>query len=257
MRFYLGTHEPSWLIRTAHPLFISRHRLARLQSVVKYRPTFGPWALDSGGFTELNLFGRWETTPGQYAEEVLRWQSEIGSLDWAAIQDWMCEPWVLGKTGRTVAEHQERSVQSLLDLRALAPSAPWAPVLQGWHPNDYLRCAELYRSAGVDLQAEPVVGVGTLCRRQAGQQAEDILLTLKPLGLKLHGFGLKVGFLKRAVWGSGLASFDSLAWSFRARRSDPLPGCTHKSCANCFRFAMRWSDEIVRIGHRPKQLVMI
>lgn len=32
-------------------------------------------------------------------------------------------------------------------------------------------------------------------------------------------------------------SADSLAWSFDARRSAPLPDCAHANCATCLRYA--------------------
>jgi hypothetical protein len=248
--FYLGTHEPSWLTRTDYPLFLSRRRLARLKTLPRAR---GRWALDSGGFTELSMFGRWETLPGWYAEEAMRYQREIGGLDFAAVQDWMCEPFMIGKTGLSVAEHQERTILSYLDLKRTAPGVPWAPVLQGWEVDDYLRHAEQYRAAGIDLKACPRVGVGSVCRRQASYQAFELFSALKPLGLRLHGFGLKQGFLRHA-FAAGLESFDSLAWSFRARRrGSPLDGCTHKTCANCLRFALRWREAIISHGHRPRQ----
>lgn len=254
MRFYVGTHEPSWLSLTALPLFVSRRRLVRLVTPPR---SLGPWSLDSGGFTELNLFGRWETIPAQYAEEASSWQDRVGNLEWAAIQDWMCESFVLGRTGATIAEHQERSVQSYLDLSALAPGVPWAPVLQGWSLDDYLRCAELYASAGVDLAAAKAVGVGSVCRRQATKEAEDIFLGLRSLGAKLHGFGLKTGILKRGV-ALGLASMDSMAWSSMARKQKiRLPGCTHQTCANCFHYAMQWRDAVLTLGKRDKQMVAI
>jgi integrase len=47
------------------------------------------WALDSGGFTELSLFGRWQTTPAAYAAAVARYTDQIGKLAWASPQDWM------------------------------------------------------------------------------------------------------------------------------------------------------------------------
>ena len=51
-----------------------------------------------------------------------------------------------------------------------------------------------------------------------------------------------------------LASADSLAWSFEARRAAPLPGCGHASCANCLRYAVAWRErafgrlEVVQMG---------
>jgi hypothetical protein len=43
----------------------------------------------------------------------------------------MCEPWITAKTGRTVAEHQRRTVDNLVRLRGLAPDLPIIPVVQG------------------------------------------------------------------------------------------------------------------------------
>lgn len=250
MEFYLGTHETSWLSRISVPLFISRRRLSRRKALPK---AVGRWALDSGGFSELALFGEWRTSPGQYAEEVERYRGEIGQLDFAVIQDWMCESFMLDRTGKTVMEHQERSVQSYCDLKALAPSAPWCPVLQGWDISDYLDHAAMYERAGVDLGSLSRVGVGSVCRRQAKWQAVDLFADLRFLKLRLHGFGLKIGFLKH-VFRCGLESFDSLAWSYRARRRGaPLEGCSHKSCSNCLRFALQWREDVCRIGKRQGQ----
>ena len=68
-RFYLGTHEPSWLRRLNDvPLFISHRRLQRLVNL--YPATTG-WALDSGGFTELSMHGRWTTTPAAYTAATI------------------------------------------------------------------------------------------------------------------------------------------------------------------------------------------
>jgi hypothetical protein len=43
-----------------------------------------------------------------------------------------------------------------------------------------------------------------------------------------------------------LASADSLAWSFDARRADPMPGCRHASCATCLRYAGAWRQRVLR-----------
>jgi hypothetical protein len=249
MIFYLGTHEPCWLGRTSVPLFISRRRFSRAKGL---RGSLGRWALDSGGFSELLLYGRWETSAAQYAEEAQRHQDLIGKLDFAAIQDYMCEPFMIERTGLSLREHQRRTIQSFLDLKSLAPSVPWAPVLQGWRVDDYLRHAEDYATAGVDLVALDRVGVGSVCRRQASRQAYDIFTALRPLGLRLHGFGLKTGFF-RLAFAASLSSADSLSWSRRARSEPPLPGCDHRSCANCLRFALQWREKVGEIMRRPSQ----
>ena len=75
MIFYLGTHETSWLRRAGVPLFLSRRRLARLRGPLPAASC--RWALDSGGFTELNLHGRWQTSPRQYAAEASRYAADV------------------------------------------------------------------------------------------------------------------------------------------------------------------------------------
>jgi hypothetical protein len=237
VKFYLGTHRPNWLGLYDVPLFVSHRTLSPRATFPRAR---GSWALDSGGFSELSLNGRWVTTEDAYVEAVQRYSEEIGRLDWAAPMDWMCEPHMLELTGLSVREHQERTVQNYLNLR---DRGPFIPVLQGWQLDDYLQCVELYESAGVDLRMQPTVGVGSVCRRQHTSEIDEIMRTLHGLGLRMHGFGVKVAGLRR--YGQHLRSADSMAWSFRARRSAPLPGCTHKNCANCPLFAMQWRDQIL------------
>lgn len=234
MRFYLGIHRPNWLATIGIPLFVSRRVLHKRKT---FPQAAAPWVLDSGGFTELNMYGEWQLTTRQYAKEVQRFQ-QMGRLEWAAPMDWMCEPSVIAKTGLTVPEHQRRTVDNYLDLRERC-GAVIAPVLQGWEIADYHRCVDLYELAGVDLSAEPIVGVGSVCRRGATADVSRILRTLHDRhGLRLHGFGIKGD--AAASCADFLASADSMAWSFTARNSLPHPGCTHKSCSNCLVYALRW-----------------
>lgn len=67
---------------------------------------------------------------------------------------------------------------------------------------------------------------------------EAIVHSLASIGLRLDGFGVKAGGLVR--YADCLASADSHAWSFEARRSAPLARCTHANCANCLRYAAAW-----------------
>jgi hypothetical protein len=242
MRFYLGTHHPRWLSELDVPLFVSRRSLATMRMLPRAR---GRWALDSGGFTELSLHGGWTLSAKDYVADVRRFRDEIGGLDWAAPQDWMCEPSILKATGLTLAEHQARTVRNFLELRALAPDLPFVPVLQGWGVAEYWRCQELYEAAGVDLAAEKLVGVGTVCRRQAMTTAHVLLGSLHAQGIRLHGFGVKKTGLRES--GRFLASADSLAWSMNARKNPPLPGHTHASCANCQEWALAWREELLAL----------
>ena len=238
MIFYLGAHHASWLAEANVPLFVSRRSLYRRRRLPRASTR---WALDSGGFTELNRDGHWTTTPQQYAQEVHRFQRDIGNLDWAAPQDWMCEPSVRQKTGMNVEQHQELTLNNYLELTSIAPELPWIPVLQGWTLGEYMDHVAMYFDAGVDLRAEPVVGVGSICRRQSTIRAGIILRWIVQEGICVHGFGFKVEGIRsnREL----LVSADSMAWSFNARKNPPLPGCTHKSCSNCLKYALQWKEE--------------
>jgi hypothetical protein len=245
--FLLGTHQPGWLASAKVPLFISDRRLSAYRNLPC---AVRPWALDSGAFSELAIHGNWDhgPSPRQYVDRVRRYQREIGKLLRAASQDWMCEPFILAKTGLTVAAHQARTVASYLELRSLAPDLPWTPVLQGWRPDDYRRHLDAYDRAGVDLRALPVVGLGSVCRRQHTTEVEDLVRSLSRLGLQLHGFGFKVQGLARL--GGVLRSADSMAWSFEARRLR-RPACgsaAHRNCANCLAYALAWRERVLAAG---------
>ena len=243
--FYLGTHEPAWLGRVRVPLFVSHRRLARYRRLPVARCR---WALDSGAFTELSANGQWNLTPSAYLAAIRRYQAEIGHLAWAAPQDWLCEPAVVARTGLSVREHQQRTVANLLELRTLAPYLPIIPVVQGWTVDDYLECVRMYARAGVDLTKEQLVGLGSVCRRQATADIAIIVEHLYRLGLRLHGFGVKTDGLQR--YGRYLASADSMAWSLRGRY---VRGCAHQlppgrrpvSEANCLSFAREWREQVL------------
>lgn len=258
-RFYLGTHMPSWLAQLDVPLFVSRRRLFEMKTLPRAR---GRWALDSGAFTELLKYRGWSFEARQYAGEVRRFKDEIGGMDWAAPMDWCCEQNPLGRedvvditehTRLSIECHQRFTVDNFLELKAIAPDLPWVPVLQGWTLHDYYRCWEMYERRGVDLRAETVVGLGTMCRRQDAYGAVRIIHELAAEGLRLHGFGFKVHGLRslamhaRVSGAPGLVSADSLAWSYDARapRAKPLEGCTHAKCANCTRYALAWRSKLL------------
>ena len=250
MTFWLGAHDPHWLGRTNIPLFVSHRRLLRMKR--RLPRACGAWALDSGGFSELRLFGEWRTTPRDYVAAVRRYQQEIGQMAWAAPQDWMCEPFMLARTGKTLAEHQRLTVENLVTLRDLAPELPIIPVLQGWAASDYLNHVEQYDAAGINLGNEPIVGIGSVCRRQRAADGIEIIHRLWSCNLRLHGFGFKLSGLRQAAdW---LLSADSMAWSFNARRQGRrLPDCTHRQCASCLRFALHWREGVLRAIQTPKQ----
>jgi hypothetical protein len=239
----------------------------QLKKVKRLRPAVVRWALDSGGFTVLKDHGRWIYSPEEYAYDVQRYQAEIGCLDFASIQDYMCEPGMIrgGRvtagpygiakgTGLSVEEHQRRTVLSYLKLRELAPGVPWIPILQGFEIRDYYRCMALYMEHGVsllELQAAPRVGIGSVCRRQNTREVAAMLREFRDgYGLNnLHGFGFKIqGLLYAARF---LKSADSFAWSREAfmKRDEPSElGHDHGrkgGCQNCPEYAVRWRNRLM------------
>lgn len=241
MRFWLGTHHEHWLGLTEAELFISRRRLIRRKS---FPEALSPWVLDSGAFSEIGQFGEWRLSEQAYVAEVRRYASEIGKLEWVAPMDWMCEPVMLKKTGLTVEEHQWRTTGNVLRLRDHLGELV-VPVLQGWEQDDYLRHIELYEAAGFTLDAESVVGIGSVCKRQSSAEIEGLFRRLQCEGIRSHGFGVKTNGLAR--YADAIVSSDSLAWSYDARRSPPLPGHTHLNCANCLPWALRWRERVLEV----------
>lgn len=241
--YYLGTHKPQWLGQVEIPLFISYRQLRRRCT---FRSHAKLWAIDSGGFSELSLFGKWTISAQEYAEDCAWITRYVGGLQFAAIQDWMCEPFILAKTGLSVAEHQRRTVANYAALLQLAPTVPWAPVLQGYTPQEYLTHLRMYETAGHTLRNLPTVGLGSVCRRHSSAEILQLVTMLYDLGLhNLHGFGVKTEGL-RNLWPL-LQSADSMAWSFAARCSPPLPGCPHQTCSNCAKYALQWYQKTLRI----------
>lgn len=259
--WYLGIHRPHWLAdpRLAEvPVFISRRTFLG-RDRVSYRRTFpravGRYAVDSGGFTELKDFGKWTIAPRDYVEFLRRLWVETGHFDFAAPMDWMCEPAVIygGEfaglsfvgTRLTETDHQKRTVANLVELRTLAPELPIIPVLQGWSKVSYLRCADMYAESGIDLTKEPLVALGSVCRRQHMGEAAEIIDAIYDSGItRIHGFGFKIEGL-RQCW-KELTTADSMSWSLDGRYAGscehpPWPtGVRPKSEANCLSYALSW-----------------
>lgn len=238
MLFYLGVHRPAWLAEAGVPLFVSH---SVLRGMKKLPRAIARWALDSGAYTEIVKHGGWRTSAREYAHAVARYRQEIGRMDWAAPQDWTCDEDSLAKTGRGVRFHQERTIESYLELKALG--VPVIPVLQGHASYEYRDHVELYEQAGVRLSRLPIVGVGSLVKRQETLPTSLLLKGLAQDGLRIHAFGVKKKGL--TLYADALASADSSAWSFEATKHPPLPGHAHAACSNCLEYALIWREEIL------------
>jgi hypothetical protein len=245
MKFYVGSNHPDWLWASElrHPIFISNRALLRYK---KFKPSVNPWALDSGGFTELKMNGGWTTTPQEYLGRIKIYEEELGKLEWASPQDWMCEPFMLEKTKKTIEQHQELTVNNYIDLSNGEVKTKIVPVLQGWTYSDYMNHLEMYQKRGIDLTSEKLVGLGSVCRRASLKEIRLLISDLYDIGIKLHCYGVKKDGVP--LFGEIIESADSLAWSYDARWSKKnLCGTEHPSthCTQCRIWACKWADKIV------------
>ena len=186
--------------------------------------------MDSGAFTEVARHGGYRRPVEWYFQEVVRW-AKCGNLLAAVSQDWMCEGFVLKRTGLSIKEHQRLTVErydALAHLALCAASPPIMPVLQGFSVSDYLVHVDQY---GSRLAPGSWVGVGSVCRNGAPEQVKDILRAVKNKrsDLHLHGFGLKQTALESSDVRDLLYSCDSMAWSY-PRRFSRRPGESVRKC---------------------------
>lgn len=233
----MGLHQPH---DAAHfdRAFISVNRVRGRKKPV---PS-SDWIMDSGAFREIELFGRYRHGPEEYAAEVNRLAAINPGLKVAVAQDYMCEPFMLEKTGLTVEDHQRLTIERYDALLPLV-NIEVMPVLQGYSLQSYLDHIDQY---GERLKPGMYVGVGSVCKRNGDvRQIEAILGAIKRKrpDLRLHGFGLKTTALSSGVVRDCLYSADSMAWSFAARRGG--------RDSNDWREAMAF---IRRIDTQPVQL---
>jgi hypothetical protein len=212
MRFFVGVHHPN---KADHvPLaMVSANALRRRRS---HFPV-GEWLLDSGAFTIVNKHGGYPEPVEEYAAIIRRF-AHCGTLLAAVAQDYMCEPFVLAKTGQTVADHQRLTIERYRDLLACdTAGVPIMPVLQGYNPAEY---ADHVRQYGALLTPGMWVGVGSVCKRNArplsARAVFEAIHEVRP-DLRLHGFGIKITALHDERVQELLYSADSMAWSFAAR----------------------------------------
>lgn len=238
MRFFTGLHQPSDASEF-DAAFISVNRLRNRKAPIRARD----WIMDSGAFTEISTHGTYRHSVSEYAAEIRRWSKNGGVLLAAVAQDYMCEPWILDKTGLSVPDHQRLTIERYDDLlREDVGGVYIIPVLQGYAPADYVLHVRQY---GERLAHGAWVGVGSVCKRNGDPRSiEAVLLAIKSErpDLRLHGFGLKTTALASGLVRELLYTADSMAWSFSARKQGRN--------GNDWREAKRWAS---RIEQMPTQ----
>lgn len=239
MRFFTGLHQPSDA-KHFSASFVSVNRLRNRKSSFEC----GDWIMDSGAFTTIATHGGYPLPVKAYADEIraiVRRQTS-GNLLAAVAQDYMCEAWMLEKTGLTVADHQRLTIERYDDLVAEDTGVYILPVLQGYSSKEYVAHVRAY---GDRLPQGAWVGVGSICKRNS-----DICAIWKVLSsikderpdLRLHGFGLKTTSLQNPIIRGLLWSADSMAWSFAARKLGRNP--------NDYREALAFGERIGRMEEK-------
>lgn len=212
VEFYLGIFNPAHA-KHFERVCISANRLRRRRKDFVVRK----WIMDSGAFTEVSTFGHYRDGVRPYANLIRRWRDN-GEMQIAVAQDFMCEPWIIKKTGLSIGDHQRLTIDRYDALCDEGVGVTIMPVLQGFAPDDYSRHVEQY---GNRLTLGAWVGVGSVCKRNGSPvDVMNVLAAIRSIrpDLRLHGFGIKKTSLDHGGIRSALATADSMAWSFSARK---------------------------------------
>lgn len=221
LRFFVGLHQPSDAHRFERACISIRRLWGRKKPLGDVEVL-----VDSGAFKELELYGEYQAGVEVYATELHRLHTcGVVRIIAAVAQDYMCESFMLARTGLTIADHQRLTIErydalvaALADRFGGPCPFPVLPVLQGYSPADYVRHLVAY---GHRLTPGMWVGVGSVCKRNGvPEQIVEVLTAIADVrpDLRLHGFGVKKTSLLHSGVRRFLATADSMAWSFSARK---------------------------------------
>lgn len=212
MRIYIGNDHIAamrYLPNTCYSYKVLMNRKKPMPS------PHGGFMLDSGGFQFIRQLGRYPCTTKEYLNKVGFLQPDI-----FVIQDWMCEPGQVERTGLSIREHIRRTVENYLYILELEEGASsdikgyCLPVIQGWELDDYFSCIDLYEDYGL---IAPYMAVGSVCRRGKTEEIKEIIEGIHAAipKVRLHGLGVKKQVLKECS--DMLHSCDTAAGQFLKR----------------------------------------
>lgn len=209
------------------------------------------WALDSAGFTAMLRWKQQGRQPGMLGiypwslEDYLDLVIQMQPRAWYAQPDCCVEP-ELAPDRAAVEEriyHTAVLLAANLEAVRLYQEAgvhwlpPPVPVLQGWTRADYLLSLnyliETWNDYGASFAAPVLVGMGSMCRRDPDDPEFGIMAILDavlprlPRGIRLHMFGVKGSVMARLASIPQIASYDSMAWDFGARREAHRTGLSN------------------------------
>ena len=192
--------------------------------------------LDSGAFHTLQHkipLDQYLSWLNEYVEFV---NSHIDLFDWIVTADIPCD----SRPDTSIQQlPNRRKIEMTIDntlyiIDRIEDPRKFMIVIQGYHPEEYAFCCELYKRYGIVTAR---VGVGSLCIRKYSengvQEVKQILETVKqnlPGWVKLHAFGLNIRFLKHEEIFRLIHSSDSAAYAQtyarfgRVKLFDPATG---------------------------------
>lgn len=184
--------------------------------------------LDSGGYSLM--LDKGEHPPaGEYMRFVAEKEPER-----FALQDYPCEPEILEEYGRTVREHQKKTVKKArrcLDYyQAHRIKSDPVAVIQGWGVSDYLDHVDQMRDAGCLTNT---VGIGSICRRGQDKQICRVIKAVAdalPDRCDIHCFGVKNNILEHSDVRGVIDSVDSSAWYYRMYDDKPVDEPAWQTC---------------------------
>ncbi|MBN3761315.1 hypothetical protein [Burkholderia sp. Ac-20365] len=231
------------------------------------------WALDSAGFTAVQNWSRKGTQPGMAGvypwtySDYLTLAAEMRPT-WASQPDLCCEPEATGSdeevdfriraTGtllfgclQVLYDWQEQLCKDTPACVVQDMLRPVVPVIQGWTRTQYLRSLELmlevwgYWEPWVAPPA--LIGIGSVCRRDVHHPEHGLLAILTalerhlPKGMKVHLFGVKGAAIEYVRMFDFVASYDSMAWDFSARKKAHQQGISNNMMHRSNEMT-RWMD---------------
>lgn len=183
------------------------------------------WMLDSGGFRQVIKYGKYRHTHEKYLSQI-----EMLKPKYFFNMDYMCESFALEKTGLSIKEHIEKTIDNhitILDkLNDYNIKSQFLGVIQGFEVDDYIYCIDRMKEQDI---IQNYMGVGSVCRRNAEREIYEVLNAIhnEIPDTKLHAFGVK-GTIFDAPYGSRvvelLHSCDSMAWSMANWHGPDLRG---------------------------------
>lgn len=199
--------------------------------------------IDSGGYSILSS----DDIDDHPKVEEYRKYIEKSTPEYYALQDYPCEPSLLNKYDAEVKDHIEKTVNRHIACLNEIPSniATPVPVIQGWHPDDYVACIDAFRDQGI-LPNE-YVGIGSIKREHDPITVKNIIKTVYeelPAQTKIHGFGAKTRLFRQTTAALYLDSADSNAYDLVASKNHGTS--RWEACAiEYLRMKMKIEGEIV------------